>query len=216
MIGISATCKAILRCAILRLMVWMLRLGFRYRIAALRHVAAGQSGRDSGLNALFFKVGDVELNAAEVFGNQPFSSLIFDYDTSIPVTALKLEPHAVNDAASISIMKEGDNTNYFARKSSGDTTGDIMLATGGTATILKVIVADAKPTTYTFTIRSEVPISITNADGSEIDEVNEGGRNNSDCRPSLETSGITCIHGSKGTWNNPGGKYQFHVDSSYS
>ena len=135
---------------------------------------SGQSGRDSGLSALFFKIGNIELNTDEVLGNQPFSSLIFDYDISIPVTALKLEPNAVNDAASISIMKEGDNTNYFARKSSGDTTGDIMLATDGTATILKVIVADAKPTTYTFTIRSEVPVSITNANGSEVDKVNEG------------------------------------------
>ena len=135
---------------------------------------SGQSGRDSGLSALFFEVGNIELNTDEVLGNQPFSSLIFDYDISIPVTALKLEPHAVNDAASISIMKEGDNTNYFANESSGDTTGDIMLATGGTATILRVIVADAKPTTYTFTIRSEVPVSITNANGSEVDKVNEG------------------------------------------
>ena len=135
---------------------------------------SGQSGRDSGLSALFFKIGNIELNTDEVLGNQPFSSLIFDYDISIPVTALKLEPHAVNDASSISIMKEGDNTNYFARKSSGDTTDDIMLATGGTATILRVIVADAKPTTYTFTIRSEVPVSITNANGSEVDKVNEG------------------------------------------
>ena len=135
---------------------------------------SGQSGRDSGLSALFFKIGNIELNTDEVLGNQPFSSLIFDYDISIPVTALKLEPHAVNDASRISIMKEGDNTNYFARKSSGDTTDDIMLATDGTATILKVIVADAKPTTYTFTIRSEVPVSITNANGSEVDKVNEG------------------------------------------
>ena len=135
---------------------------------------SGQSGRDSGLSALFFEVGNIELNTDEVLGNQPFSSLIFDYDISIPVTALKLEPHAVNDASSISIMKEGDNTDYFANKSSGDTTGDIMLATGGTATILRVIVADANPTTYTFTIRSEVPVSITNANGSEVDKVNEG------------------------------------------
>ena len=136
----------------------------------------GQSGRDSGLSALFFKVGDVELNAAEVFGNQPFSSLIFDYDISIPVTALKLEPHAVNDAASISIIKDGEvpSRDYFVDKPIGDTSENIMLATDGTATILRVIVADANPTTYTFTIRSEVPVSITNADGSEIDEVNEG------------------------------------------
>ena len=134
----------------------------------------GQPGRDGGMSVLFFKVNDTDLNIAEVFADSPFVSQIFDYDIIIPAATFQIEPHAINDAASISIMKEGENTNYFASKSSGNTSDDIMLATDGTANIVKVIVADAKPTTYTFTISAEVPFSITNADGVEIDEVNEG------------------------------------------
>ena len=135
----------------------------------------GQPGRDSGLSALFFRVSETELNTVEVFGNQPFSSQISDYGITIPpVATFQIEPYAINDAASISIMKEGDNTNYFNRKSSGDTSDPIVLATDGTANIIKVVVADASPTTYTFTISGGVPFSITNADRSEVDEVNEG------------------------------------------
>ena len=135
----------------------------------------GQPGRDSGLSALFFRTSETELNTAEVFVNQPFSSQISDYGITIPpVATFQIEPYAINDAASISIMKEGDNTNYFNRKSSGDTSDPIVLATDGTANIIKVVVADASPTTYTFTISGGVPFSITNADGSEVDEVNEG------------------------------------------
>ena len=125
---------------------------------------SGQSGRDSGLSALFFIADGTELSTTGVFGNSPFSSQIFEYNITIPVARLQLEPYAINDAASISIMKEGDNTDYFAEPI-GDTSEAITLATDGTATILRVIVADAKPTTYTFTIRSEVPVSITNANG---------------------------------------------------
>ena len=132
----------------------------------------GQSGRGSGLSALFFRVNDIDLNIAEVFADSPFYALA--YNIIIPAATFQIEPYAVNDAAGISVMKEGDNTNYFADKSSGDRSDAIILATDGTANILKVVVADASPTTYTFTIRAEVPFSITNADGGEIDEVNEG------------------------------------------
>ena len=157
----------------------------------------GQSGRDSGLNALFFKVGDVELNAAEVFGNQPFSSLIFDYNITIPAATFQIEPHAINDVA-ISIMKDGDNTNYFADESSDGTSEDIMLATDDTDNIVKVIVADTPPRTYTFTISTEVPISITNASGSEVDKVNEGEK-------ITLTAGFRDIRNYRYSWQQDGG-----------
>ena len=136
----------------------------------------GQLGR-GGLNALFFRVGGSELNAADVFRNQPFSSLIFDYNVMVSFPRLQLEPYTLAGDASVSIMKEGDNTNYFDRKSSGDTSDFIVLETDGTATELKVVVADdAISTTYTFAINVSVkaPFTITNFDGDEVNKINEG------------------------------------------
>ena len=78
-----------------------------------------QPERDNGLNALLFRVNDMNLDNAAVFGNQPFSSLLFNYIVEIPYTiAFQLWPYAVSNDANISIRQAGNNIDYFAGKSS--------------------------------------------------------------------------------------------------
>ena len=96
-----------------------------------------QPGRVSGLSVLSFVVDDVRLN--EVFGRQPFSSLIYNYDVKIAAEKFRLIPHTFVGDASISIKKDGDNTEYFNGKR-GDTSDEIMLGAVGTSTILRVVV----------------------------------------------------------------------------
>ena len=135
---------------------------------------AAQSMRDRGLSALFFAVNDEELNNTEMFGDQPFSNQIFDYDITISYTkAIRLRPYTINSTATVSIMKVGDDSDYFENKSSGDTSDEITLATDGSPNTLKIIVADTMPTIYTFTVSRE-PFSISNAAGDEVNKINEG------------------------------------------
>ena len=136
---------------------------------------SGQPGRDSGLNALLFRVNDINLNNATVFGSQLFSFLRFNYTVEIPyTTAFQLRPYAVSNDANISIRQAGDDTNYFTNKSSGDLSEVISLPRENAPTTVTIVVADANPISYHFVVRRAVPditLDITNpADRSTVDE----------------------------------------------
>ena len=131
--------------------------------------------RDSGLSALFFVLDGEARNNDEIFSEQPFSSRILNYDVTIPyIETIQLSPYAINSTAAILIMKAGDESDYFENKFSGDISDEITLSTDEALVTLKVIVTDTTRTTYTFTIRIERPFRISNADGDEVSEVNEG------------------------------------------
>ena len=76
-----------------------------------------QPGRNSGLSALYFVAGGTDLDTRLV-SDKPFSSLVYEYTLDIPFTeTFQLEPHAINDSASVSIIKEEDPvTDYFGNK----------------------------------------------------------------------------------------------------
>ena len=83
---------------------------------------SNQSNRDRGLSLLLFVVDDKQQDNDRVFGNRPFSSLLFNYNVLIPKpTKFELRPYAVNSTAIISITQAKDlsNTNYFDGRSSG-------------------------------------------------------------------------------------------------
>ena len=105
----------------------------------------GQSNRDKGLSALFFVIDGEEHDNIEIFdGQQPFSSLLFEYAKAIPATtAFRLRPYAINSTAVISIVKAGDppDTDYFKDKRSGDLSDDIILR-GNTNEMLMIGVED--------------------------------------------------------------------------
>ena len=134
----------------------------------------GQSGRDSGLSALFFAVNNVDLSNIAIFGGQSFSSLRYNYNVTLQNTKFKLKPYAIAGDASISIKQAGNNTDYFADKSSGDTSEEITLETDGTSMTLELVVTDTRPTTYTFTVRQGDPPPTIRINGDKIINANEG------------------------------------------
>ena len=137
-----------------------------------------QPERDNGLGALFFVVGGAELDNDAVFGNRPFSSLLFNYIVEIPyATALQLRPYAVNNDANISIRQTGNNTDYFANKSGGDLSDEIPLSIENVPTTVTIVVSDANPTTYHFVVRRavlDVDIMLSITDPAPGSTVNEG------------------------------------------
>ena len=101
-------------------------------------VLSGQTIRDRGLSTVFFVIGDVQLDNARVFQDQPFSPLVFDYDIRIPGRPLgiALRPYAINDTATISVSRTSDrDTPLFMGRDSGDLSDPIVLEAGTTATI---------------------------------------------------------------------------------
>ena len=137
-----------------------------------------QSMRDRGLDALFFILNDEELDNAHVFGDQPFSTLIYDYDVTIPPTEMiQLSPYTINSTATVSIMKTGDDSDYFEEKSSGDLSRAIPLAQRNEVTTLTVIVEDIRSTIYNLRVKQSAPLSISiniRVPDSDENEANEG------------------------------------------
>ena len=136
----------------------------------------GQDGRDSGLSTLFFVVGGDEQNNDEVFGEQPFSSLLFNYDVGIPYTEeFQIRPYTVNSTATVSIVIAGDDDDYFEDKSAGDLSAPIPFPSEDVSTTVTVVVADANPTTYHFVVSKMIPdedivLSISLAPDSHMNE----------------------------------------------
>ena len=120
---------------------------------------------------IFFLFADEEITAKI---DPSFSTAVFDYDVTIPdpdaeitkhIETLQLKPRAINDAATITITKQGDakDENYFAGKASGDTSDPIRLADNTTITI---VVADkiddaTVNTTYTLAVTRLMPLQIS-------------------------------------------------------
>ena len=126
---------------------------------------SGQQGRDRGLAGIFFLSEDEELTTRV---DRPFSTVVFDYDVTIPdsdIATLQLKLHAINDAAAITISKQGDATdeNYFADKENGETSNPIMLDDDTTITIVvaDTIVGDTVNTTYTLAVIRLMPLQIS-------------------------------------------------------
>ncbi len=106
-----------------------------------------------GLEVVTFEI--IETNGtirdnARVFAERPFSPIVFDYDIKIPhaLTEIKLRPDAINDNATISVIKVGENTELFLNKSSGDLSDIIPLQAGINET-LRVMVSGE---TYNFNL----------------------------------------------------------------
>ena len=124
-----------------------------------------QRGRNKGLATVFFFTdGDV---AQEIL-TPPFTPLTENYDMTVLIasthTQLTLRPYAINDNTTITISIPGDNRDYFADKSNGELSEEILL---GDEIILTVVVTDtiagdSVNTTYTFTItRARLPLVIS-------------------------------------------------------
>ena len=82
-----------------------------------------QSGRDNGLSILYFVLDGEQQNNSRVFRNQPFSSLLREYNIKIPhSTNFQLRPYSINSADTISVFRMADSqeTNYFDGKESGE------------------------------------------------------------------------------------------------
>ena len=106
-----------------------------------------------GLEVVTFEI--IETNGtirdnARVFAERPFSPIVFDYDIKIPhaLTEIKLRPDAINDNATISVVKVGENTELFLGKSSGDLSDSITIPAGINET-LRVMVSGE---TYNFNL----------------------------------------------------------------
>ena len=106
-----------------------------------------------GLEVVAFEI--IETNGtirdnARVFAERPFSPIVFNYDIKIPhaLTEIKLRPNAINDNATISVVKVGENTELFLNKSSGDLS-DIIPLQAGTNETLRVMVSGE---TYDFNL----------------------------------------------------------------
>ena len=138
-------------------------------------VLSGQTIRDRGLSILFFVVNGVQLDNARVFQDQSFSPLVFDYDITTPGrrTEIALRPYAINDTATISVLRASDNTSYFDGKHSGDLSAPIVLE-AGTAEVLQLRVDGL---TYNFNLirASQSPVEIVSFGTTpSIATVNEG------------------------------------------
>ena len=124
-----------------------------------------QRGRNKGLATVFFFTdGDV---AQEMLAPL-FTPLTESYDMTVLIasthTQLSLRPYAINDNATIAISAAEASRDYFAGKSSGELSEEILL---GDEIILTVVVTDTVDgdsvnTTYTFTIaRTRPPLVIS-------------------------------------------------------
>ena len=124
-----------------------------------------QRGRNKGLATVFFFTdGDV----AQEMLTPLFTPLTESYDMTVLIasthTQLSLRPYAINDDATIAISAAEASRDYFAGKSSGELSEEILL---GDEIILTVVVTDTVDgdsvnTTYTFTIaRTRPPLVIS-------------------------------------------------------
>ncbi len=111
---------------------------------------SGQAIRNQGLSILFFVWGGEQQDNTRVFRNRPFSPLVFDYDINIShaTTRIQLRPYSIHNTATISIVKSGENTDYFSEKNSGDLSNLIPLQAGINET-LRVM---AEGVTYNFNL----------------------------------------------------------------
>ena len=135
-----------------------------------------QRGRDEGLSILFFVIDDEEQDNADIFVNQPFSSLLFNYDVTIPYTEnFRLRPYVINSTAAISITRAGDmqGTDYFDDETSGELSDNIPLR-GNTVEVVTITVDDVAYT-LNITVGPQDPVEITRFSsvpvaGSTVDE----------------------------------------------
>ena len=138
-------------------------------------VLSGQTIRDRGLSIPFFVVNGVQLDNARVFQDQPFSPLVFDYDITTPGrrTEIALRPYAINDTATISVLRASDNTSYFDGRHSGDLSAPIVLEAGMTATMR--VRVDGLEYNFNLIRASQSPVEIVSfATIPSIATVNEG------------------------------------------
>ncbi len=135
----------------------------------------GQSGRNNGLSILYFLLGGEQQNNARVFRDQPFSSLLREYNIKIPyaTTGIQLRPYSINSAETISVFKGSDSTDYFVGKANGDLSNPIPVQPGENA-VLTIRVGSVS---YTLNIEigPVVGVRIMNFDstpvaGSTVDE----------------------------------------------
>ncbi len=111
---------------------------------------SGQAIRNKGLSILFLVVDGEQQDNTEIFRNRPFSPVVFDYDINISraITRIQLRPYSIHNTATISIVKSGENTDYFSEKNSGDLSNLIPLQAGINET-LRVM---AEGVTYNFNL----------------------------------------------------------------
>ncbi len=123
-------------------------------------VLSGQTIRNQGLSTLFFVVDGKQLDNARVFQDQPFSPVVLDYDIRVPgrSTEIELRPYAINDTATISVLRTSDNTDYFDDKRSGDLSDSITLQ----ATTTETMIVRVDGLTYNFNLikGSQAPVEI--------------------------------------------------------
>ncbi|MCY4343649.1 MAG: hypothetical protein OXE83_08785 [Gammaproteobacteria bacterium] len=127
-----------------------------------------QPNRAEGLSALFFVIDGTEQDGDQIFGNQPFSSLVFDYDVVIPnTTDFQLVPYAINNTATISIVKVATpSTDYFDNKRSGELSLDILVVEDITE-VIRIMVGGVAYT-LNLRVRPENPVRITSSSSSPV------------------------------------------------
>ena len=110
-----------------------------------------QSGRDNGLSILYFVLDGEQQNSSRVFRNQPFSSLLREYNIKIPhSTNFQLRPYAINSADTISVFRMTDSqvTDYFDGKESGESSIAIPVQ----ADTNEVLIIEVGSVTYTLNV----------------------------------------------------------------
>ena len=129
------------------------------------------------LKSLTFEINGEVLDNVRVFRDQPFSTMVFDYDIKmLPTTELQLRLNTFISTTMNSVFREADaqNTDYFSGKRRGDLSDPIMLQ-ADTTEILTIIVGDV---TYTLNIEvgSEDSVNIMrfNSTPRAGSTVNEG------------------------------------------
>ena len=136
-----------------------------------------QSGRNNGLSILYFLLDGEQQNNARIFRNQPFSSLLREYDIKIPyaATGIQLRPYSINNTDTISVFRMADSqvTDYFDGKANGDLSNPISVE-ADTNEVLTIRVGNVS---YTLNIEigPVVGVRIMNFDstpvaGSTVDE----------------------------------------------
>ena len=118
---------------------------------------SAQQGYDKGLSGVFFLSAGKETTVTVA---PPFSSLVFDYAVTIPnITAIQLRPYTINEAATIAITKQGDDSeqNYYADKERGDLSGPIPADNHTTLTIVVTDTIADKTVDTTYTLAIIVP-----------------------------------------------------------
>ena len=121
-----------------------------------------QSGRDTGLSIVFFQMqGETEQrDNAMVFRDQPFSPLLFNYDIKIPYTVagIQLRPYSFSSTTTISVVKVGENTEYFSGKESGDLSDIISLRAGRNETL--AVMVDGLTYNFNLVRGSQTPVEV--------------------------------------------------------